>query len=140
MKQRTHTRLPQLHRNCAAAVHSHDRVCVCDAPAVPPRARRYVGLRNGDCHLAMSAVELDPDRASCTQDCLNTAVSPLPEYNSSDYEETFYESRLDDICAHFFALASQKRTHTHRGGCARSSRVTLCPKPPPFLRRSSQAV
>ncbi len=79
----------------------------------------------------MSAVELDPDRASCTQDCLNTAVTPLPEYNSSDYEETFYESRLDDICAH--ARARTRLFDLHRKKTRIAGLVSYAPQTAAFF-------
>ena len=48
-------------------------------------AHRYVGLRNGDCDVAISAIELESKRAHCTPNC---PLPPLlPIYPGSDYSE-----------------------------------------------------
>ena len=92
-------------------------------------ARRYVGLRNEECDMAISAIELDPTRARgaagtpprfdrhagsaescacaartdtqarCLPGCQDTSVAQLPEYPAADYDEPFYSIRQEDICA-----------------------------------------
>ncbi len=65
----------------------------------PDTTSFYVGLRNGICDFAASAVELDPQRAACPASCPDTAVSPLPVYQESDYTAQTYQLRLnEDIC------------------------------------------
>jgi hypothetical protein len=71
-------------------------------------------------------------QAACTQDCLNTSVTPLPEYNSSDYEETFYQSRLDDICAR--ARARARRPFVSRRLLSASFALSLTHARAPFRR------
>ena len=63
----------------------------------------YVGLRNGECDVAVSAVESDPNRIVCPASCPDPTVALFPEYPGSDYTDPTlgpaYAARLTaDIC------------------------------------------
>ncbi len=63
------------------------------------RTRSYVGLRNDECDVAASAVELDARRAMCGATCPDTSQALLPELPGADYVQEAYRDRLDEICA-----------------------------------------
>ena len=66
----------------------------------PDTVSLYVGLRNGEVDLVASAVEYDPDRATCTASAC-PALSPsalIVEFPTSDYGQPAYLARQDQIC------------------------------------------
>ena len=64
----------------------------------PDTSSLYVGLRNGDCHFAASAIELDVSRATCGPSCPDTSTHRLPELPASDYGTAEYLDRLQGTC------------------------------------------
>ena len=64
----------------------------------PDDASFYVGIRNGECDFGVSAVELDPRRAVCLPTCQDTSISPLTEFDASDYGTDPYVERLVGMC------------------------------------------
>ena len=64
----------------------------------PDTSSLYVGLRNGECDFAASAIELDVSRATCGASCPDTLKHPIVELPASDYGTPQYLGRLEATC------------------------------------------
>ena len=71
----------------------------------PDTSSMYVGLRNGECDMAVSACELDPARKQCGPDCPDTRVTPMAVYPASDYVDYAYQVRQDRVCCLDYGLS-----------------------------------
>ena len=71
----------------------------------PDTSSMYVGLRNGECDMAASAIELDMSRKRCGPDCPDTRVAPMAVYPAEDYADYSYQSRQDHVCCLDYSLS-----------------------------------
>ena len=91
-----------------------------------PRGCSYVGLRNDECDVAAAAVELDPGRATCSQSCPDTSVTPLQDLPGSDYVLESYRDRLDTVCACRSAVCPPGTALAHSCAAQQAASSTAC--------------
>lgn len=71
----------------------------------PDTSSMYVGLRNGECDMAASAIELDAGRKRCGPDCPDTRSTPMTVLPAEDYSDYAYRGRQDHVCCLDYSLS-----------------------------------